>query len=357
MEKYLLALNTHPKIGSQTVKKLLHHFNSPDKIWSASFSQIEQKIDLKTASYVKEVKENTNPELVVDNLRKYNIGYLTFKDKNYPKLLKEIPDCPAILYIKGNLLALTNNPIGVVGSRKYSSYGQRHAYSFSKELASSGFSIISGLALGIDAFAHRAALDVGGLTVGVLGCGLDRIYPISNYNLAKDILDHNGAIISEFPLGTPPLKQNFPARNRIIAGLSLGTIVIEAAEKSGALITAYEALDYNREIFALPGNIDSINSVGTNKLIQSGAKLVLSPLDVISELNIEVKQNIRKAKEDFAKTEEEIKILSALESGEKSIDEIIEITKLNVNIVNSALTLLEIKGQISNLGGGRFQNI
>jgi DNA processing protein len=216
-------------------------------------------------------------------------------------------------------------------------------------------SIVSGLALGIDASAHKAALDAGGVTIGVLGCGLDQIYPVSNYQLGKEMIEKGGAIISEFPIGTPPMKYNFPARNRIIAGLSVGTLVVEAAEQSGALITAYQSLEYNREVFAVPGDIDSIQSAGTNKLIQNGAKMVLSPEDIFNELNIEVKKSETKAKEMLPESEDEKKIVSILSAGEKLVDEIIVETKLNVIIVNTSLTTLEMKGIVENMGGGRFK--
>jgi DNA processing protein len=355
VEKFLLALNTHPKIGSQTIKKLLYHFGESEKIWKMPTSQISLKIDEKIVGYINEVRDKINPDYVVEQLQRLNIGYLTFRDSDYPSLLKEASDCPAILYIKGSVKALTSNPIGVVGSRKYSNYGQRCAYKFSFDLAKSGLSIISGLALGIDAFAHRAAIDANGLTVGVLGCGLDKIYPVSNYNLAKEILESGGAIISEYPLGTTPAKYNFPARNRIVAGLSLGTLVVEAAEKSGALITAYEALDYNREVFAIPANIDSLNSVGSNKLIQAGAKLVMSPADIINELNLPAKNNFEKARESIEQSDEESVLVNNLKDGPMLINEIVLKSGLNINQINSALTLMEIKGEVINLGGGRFQ--
>jgi DNA processing protein len=346
----------HEKIGSQTLKKALAPFeDNPEKLWQASNGEISQKMDQKISKLIIEAKEKFDPEEELEKLKKYDVGYITLNDKEYPPLLKEIHDCPVVLFIRGNIKSLKMPALAIVGSRKFSNYGQKVAYNLSKACSEAGMSIVSGLALGIDASAHKAALDAGGVTIGVLGCGLDQIYPVSNYQLGKEMIEKGGAIISEFPIGTPPMKYNFPARNRIIAGLSVGTLVVEAAEQSGALITAYQSLEYNREVFAVPGDIDSIQSAGTNKLIQNGAKMVLSPEDIFNELNIEVKKSETKAKEMLPESEDEKKIVSILSAGEKLVDEIIVETKLNVIIVNTSLTTLEMKGIVENMGGGRFK--
>lgn len=247
--------------------------------------------------------------------------------------------------------------LGVVGSRKYTSYGRQAAYNLSKTCAESGLTIVSGLALGIDTVAHSAALDAGGITIGVLGCGLDQIYPTSNVSLAKKIIENGGAVISEFPIGMIPYKSNFPARNRIIAGLSLGTLVVEAAEKSGALITAYQALEYNREVFAVPGGIYGENSVGTNMLIQKGAKLVMTKDDILSELNIESKKIANKAIAIFPQSKEEEVLLCILAKEDKNADMLVNESGFNIIVVNRILTLLEMKGMVENVGGGRFRKI
>lgn len=354
--KYLLALNAHEKIGSQTLKKALAAFDdNPEKLWKAGDNDIRKKIESKVANLIIEAKNQFDPEVEIEKLQKFNIGYMTMYDKNYPTLLKEIPDSPAILYIRGSISAFKNPSIGIVGSRKFTHYGQKVAYQLSKSCSEAGLSIVSGLALGIDGVAHKAVLDAGGITIGVLGCGLDKIYPASNLNLAREIIEKGGAIISELPPGTPPLKFNFPARNRIIAGLSLGVLVVEAAEQSGALITAYQALEYNREVFAVPGNIDSETSKGTNLLIQKGAKLVSSAEDIFSELNIKLKKSEQKSKEILPNTEEEKKILEILKSGERIIDNIMAESELNIVAVNMALTTMEMKGMVENIGGGMFK--
>lgn len=302
-----------------------------------------------------EARVNYDPQKELEKLIKYDVGYMTIYDKEYPASLKQAPDCPMILYIKGNPAVLSGNILGIVGSRKYTSYGQKYAYKFAKELTQSGLTIVSGMALGIDAFAHSGTVDGGGQTIGVLGCGLDKIYPVSNFQVGQEIIKSGGALISEFSLGTPPMKQNFPARNRIIAGLSLGVLVIEAAKQSGALITAYQALEYNREVFALPGNIDSENSKGTNRLIKEGANLVETPEDILLALNIQKHTSQEKAKVLLPESDDEIRICEALKKGELLIDEIVRETKISIVAVNSGLTFLEMKGLAENLGGGRYK--
>ena len=229
------------------------------------------------------------------------------------------------------------------------------AEKFSRDCVNSGLSVVSGLALGIDAIAHRSTLDAGGITIGVLGCGLDQIYPISNVNLAKEIVQKNGAIVSEFPPGTPPYKQNFPLRNRIIAGLSIGVLVVEAAEKSGALITAYEAVDYNREVFVVPGDIDRATSKGSNTLIQGGAKLVTNIDDMLVELKMETKKSEQRAAVILPETPEEKIIYEILEHGELSGDALVQKSGLNVISLNTTLTMMEMKGSVENIGGGRYK--
>lgn len=292
-----------------------------------------------------------NPDAEIEKIKKLNIGYITIFDKEYPAQLMELPDAPVILYLKGNVEILKEPSLAVVGSRKFTPYGKMAAYKLSREAAEGGLVIISGLALGIDAVAHMAALDAKGKTVGVLGCGIDQIYPASNLGLAKKIIETGGAVVTELSPGTPPLKHNFPARNRIIAGLSLGTLVVEAAERSGALITAYEALEYNREVFAVPGNINSETSGGTNRLIQKGAKLVISTEDIFEELNIEFKKSQKMAKEILPESKEEKIVLDLIAKKDLLVDNIIEESDLNVIEINTVLTMMEMKGIIENVGG------
>lgn len=355
--KYLLALNTHEKIGSQTLRKILAVIPDPAKVWRGDISGALGKLPTKIANYVLEVKNRVDPDNIVADLIRRDIGYLTVFDEGYPKILKEIYDSPLVLYLRGDAGALAGSALAVVGSRKPTTYGSRVTRTFVKESVESGLVIVSGLALGIDGEAHRATLEFGGKTVGVLACGLDQIYPANHLGLAKEMMKRGGAVISEFPPGTPALKFNFPSRNRIIAGLSLGTLVVEAAKDSGSLITAQCALEYNREVFAIPGPIDSPTSAGTNQLIQQGAKLVSSFDDIAAELPVALKKSSERAADNFPKTPIEQTIIDLLVTGEGSVDYLVAESLLGIVAVNSALTTLEMKGMIENIGGGRYRKI
>jgi DNA processing protein len=279
------------------------------------------------------------------------IKTLTIEDKNYPKILKKIPNPPKILYIKGDL-KLEGPTLAVVGTRRCSNYGKRVTVEIVGQLAESGFMIVSGMARGIDTLAHRTALEKNGKTIAVLGSGVDKesIYPKENIKLAEKIAQ-SGAVISEFPPKTPGFKSNFPKRNRIISGLSLGVLVVEGKLKSGALITARCAFAQKRKVFAVPGSIYSPNSGACHFLIKKGAKLVESAQDILKEFNVlkEIKR-----KEIEGETEEEKIILSTLKREALHIDQIIETTNLSPPKVMATLTILESKNKIKNLGGNVF---
>lgn len=312
-------------------------------------------LEPKVANLVDEAVRKYDPDQALSVLLKNDIGHVTLFDSNFPPLLKELPDAPVILYFRGSAKNCANIALSIVGSRKFTSYGQKIARTMARECVQNGLAVVSGLALGIDTEVHRTVVESGGITIGVLACGLDQIYPISNSQLAESILAHDGAIVSEYPPGTLPMKQNFPARNRIIAGLSSGTLVIEAAADSGALITAYQALEYNREVFAIPGNIDSFNSAGTNKLIQDGAKMVTKSEDIFVELNISARKNESKVKKQVPESAEENMICDILKLGDLSANEIVNQSGMNVIAVNSIITILEMKGIVHNTGGGRYK--
>jgi DNA processing protein len=284
-----------------------------------------------------------------------NIRKIILQDKSYPAILKEIHDPPKELYIKGKITNQDQNAIAVIGTRKFSQYGKQVAFDIAGKLANLGITIISGLAKGIDTWTHQAALENRGRTIAVLGTGLDRksFYPSSNYGLSEKIAQ-NGAVISEYAPGTPGNKFTFPQRNRIVSGLSLGVVVIEAPEKSGALITAALAVEQNREVFAIPGSIYEKNSKGTNQLIKIGAKLVASVEDILEELNLS--NLIENPKKKIIKPEnkEEEVILSLFSEQPVHIDEIIKKSKLPTAVVNSTLMILELKKAVKNLGENRF---
>jgi DNA processing protein len=257
------------------------------------------------------------------------------------------------LYVKGTLLPIPSRSIAVVGTRNASTYGKKITAYLVEELVRSGFTIISGLALGIDSIAHETALQSGGKTVAVLGSAVNEVYPRSNLKLSQQILQ-NGALVSEFPLGTLPTPFNFPQRNRIISALSMGTVVVEAGEKSGALITATFALEQNREVFAVPGPLFAQKSIGTNHLIQQGAKLVTSVDDILEELNLPVLEQKIEAQKQLPSNRAEKVILELLQNEPLHIDAIGRELKQKISEVSVVLTMMEMKGLVQSLGGGRY---
>lgn len=231
-------------------------------------------------NHVLDQKNRNKVDVQIEKMIKQNIEIITIEDKEYPQILKNIYDYPVVLYIKGNTKILNETSIGIIGCRKASQYGIKVAEYFSYRLAQKGMNIISGLAKGIDSFSHIGAIKAKGHTIGIIGSGLDKVYPKENQYLYNKIIEENGAIISEYPLEIPPIKMNFPARNRIISGMSKGIIVVEAQKKSGTLLTVDFALEQGKDVYVVPGNIDSLNSVGTNELIKQGAKIVTSYKDI-----------------------------------------------------------------------------
>ena len=301
-------------------------------------------------------REKINPDEEWEKLDKENIRAIAHTDPNYPDLLKEITNPPYILYMKGGLKKLNVNPmVAIVGSRKLTAYGKQATFGIARDLARSGITVVSGMALGIDAEAHLGALDGKGETVAVMGSSLEDtiIGPRSNFMLSRRIIE-NGSLISEYPLNTPANAGTFPTRNRLMAGITLGTLIVEAARGSGSLITANLALDFNREVFAIPGSIFSPQSEGTNDLIRSGAKLVSGTKDILEELKIEEAMKAEKVKKTIPASKEEEKILKHLSHESIHIDNIIKLAKLETNIVISTLSIMEMKGIIKDIGGQNY---
>jgi DNA processing protein len=284
------------------------------------------------------------------NARKINL-----QDNEYPSLLKEIHNPPQQLYIKGEIIPQDKVAVAVVGTREFTQYGKQACLDIAGKLAKLGITIVSGLAKGIDSWAHQAALENNGRTIAVLGTGMDKesFYPASNYELAEKIAQ-NGAVITEYEPGTRATQFTFPERNRIVSGLSLGVLVVEAPEQSGALITANLAIEQNREVFAIPGSIYSKNSQGTNQLIKMGAKLVTNVDDILEELNLSHLSTTSSKKKYIPETDEEEIIISLLSGQPIHIDDIIKNSKLDTSTVNSVITILELKGAVRNLGRNQF---
>ncbi|MEK7598227.1 MAG: DNA-processing protein DprA [Patescibacteria group bacterium] len=356
--KYLNALNKISGVGPQKFKLLLNFFGASENIWKASLDDlIQARISDKLAEKVFEEKRTLNPDTEWEKLEKENIQMITLKSLDYPRLLKESANSPYIIYMKGDISILEDPAplVSIVGSRKFTSYGAQATETLARDLANAGMTVVSGMALGIDTFAHRGALSAGGKTIAVLGNSLDdkNIYPRNNFNLSRDILE-NGLLLSEYPLETSAGPLTFPARNRIIAGLSLGTVVVEAGETSGALITAEMALEYNREVFAVPGPIFSAQSVGTNNLLRKGAKLVTGIKDILEELNLKSETGLAPAQPKIPASKEEEALLNVLSSEPLHIDNIAKISKLGTATSASTLSLMEIKGWAKNIGGQNY---
>lgn len=343
--------------SGRRVWDIIHHFGSPEAAWQASERDLQdiRYIGNQGARKLVQRRNNIQFDKLDKYLEKINGKVITIDDENYPYLLKSIHDPPPAIFVRGNLPNECNIRLAMVGSRKPSPNGLVITENFSSELARLGIVIISGMARGIDSAAHHGALQSNGVTLAVLGCGPDIVYPRENEKLMKEIVK-NGAIITEFPPGTMPQPWHFPSRNRIISGLSNAVLVVEAAEKSGALITADFALEQGREVMAVPGNINNPKSTGTNKLIQQGAALIINVLDIINELGIETRE-IGQATEQFE--------IDNLDGHEKivhqlfndvplSLEQIIILSRLAPEEVAAALTLLEIKGIIKCLPGKMY---
>ena len=351
MKKEIL-LSYFLKISYKKYQDLKKVFSSLDEAWDVSPKEFKRTGW--DESFIQEFFEwkNSLDEIKIQNeLQTEGIICVTQEDANYPALLKQIYDPPICLFVRGNLTQ-EKFPLGVVGPRKPSSYGQQVTHSLVTPLAEAGVTIVSGLALGIDGLAHEAACQVKGKTIAVLAGGVDQhsIQPSAHRGLAQKIIELGGAIISEYPPGTAPLNYSFPKRNRIIAGMTLGTLVIEATEASGTLITAQCALDGNREVFAVPQNITSLTSIGTNNLLKMGAKLVTSSQDILEALNLQETKQIP-APPVKADSPTEAKILEWIHTEPIHIDAIIKQSKMESRVVSSTLSLMEMKGKIKNTGG------
>jgi len=354
----LICLNMVCDIGSIRLKKLLDFFGKPQNILGASEESLQRVsgIGPSIAYNIKHLeKDKLDKELTL--AKKHNVEIVCLADEGYPENLKNITDPPIVLYLRGEILPLDKLGVAVVGSRNASLYGLSCAREFSRQLSEYGFTIVSGLARGIDTYAHRSALEAGGRTIAVIGSGFGHIYPQENNDLAEKI-SCSGAVISEFSFDTKPLKQNFPRRNRVISGLSLGVLVVEASRNSGALITADFALEQGREVFALPGKIDSGTSFGTNALIKEGAKLVTCPEEVAEEFLLNKNEPLKNKKDlekDFPALEEEEEALYRLISNDPvCIDEIARKANIHISKLSQIILQLQVKHLIKQLAGKQY---
>jgi DNA processing protein len=353
-----LILRAIPGIGDIRFRYLIDRFGSSEAVLHASISDLcEAKgIDRKLAQAIIEQKHGIDPEKELATIKQYNASIITYLDPEYPSNLKNIYDYPSLFYIQGTLKPEDSMAIAIVGSRRATTYGALTTRKLAQDLALAGLTVVSGFARGIDSEAHSGALEVKGRTVAVIGNGLDVCYPRENLAL-RDKIIANGCIISEFPMRTPPEPENFPKRNRIISGLSLGVVIVEASDKSGALLTASHALDQNRLVFAVPGNVTAATSRGTNRLIQQGAKLVTNADDIVVELGLMVESKPEQDKTTSVATSlpiEQKKIIEILSTEPMHVDEIATGTDLLPAELAKHLLELELAGFISQVPGKRF---
>ncbi len=353
---YWAAWASVPQVGPKRFALLQERFGELSKAWHASNAELRSVFgEGKTVDALIQEKQKLNPQENWMRIQNAGVSVVTRLDDTYPELLKEIHNAPAVLFYRGSLPHPDQTLLAVVGTRVATSYGKAVTSQLVEPLANAGLSIVSGLALGIDGLAHEAALAAGGKTYAVVGTGLDLVYPPQHATLADRIVKEDGAIISEFALGMEPLAQNFPQRNRIVAGMCRGTLVIEAGERSGALLTAKLALDENREVFCVPGNITQETSRGTNKFIRLGAQLVTSADDILTALNLEKSGVENPAKPPHTSDDPvEKNILEHLSHNPIHVDELSRLCDCDPSVITAALVVLELQGHVRNAGSMHY---
>lgn len=352
--KYWIGFNLIKGIGAVRMQGLVAYFGELESAWSADPAGLaEAGLGPKVIERVIQAREKVNLDQLWEKIEAQGIKILTWQDEAYPTRLKEIDQPPPVLYIRGEYLPDDLFAVAVVGTRRVTPYGRQITEEVASFLAANGMTVISGLARGVDAIAHQTALRAGGRTIGILGSGVDKIYPPEHLKLAEQMMER-GAIISDYAPGTPPDASNFPPRNRIISGLSLAVVVIEAGETSGALITAGFAAEQGREVFAVPGSILAPQSKGTNKLIQNGALPLLSVKDLMQALDITRVGEQKTARKILPADETEARVLSVIGNEPLHVDEIRSQTDLPIEKVSAALVLMELKGMVRQVGGMNY---
>jgi DNA processing protein len=350
-KRYWVGFNLVKGIGAVRLQALRDHFGDLALAWQAPADALQAAgLSPKLAERVTQVRAGVDLDKVLTQVLARGIEILTWEDELYPQRLKEIDQSPPVLYVRGALTKEDSWAVAVVGTRRVSSYGRQVAEELASFLASNGVTVVSGLARGVDAIAHQSALKAGGRTIAVLGCGVDRIYPPEHTQLAEKMMSC-GALLSDYAPGTPPDGSNFPPRNRIISGLSMATVVVEAGETSGALITAQFAIDQGREVFAVPGNILAPQSKGTNRLIAQGARPMLSVRDLLDVLNLTRVTEQRFVRKVLPADEIESKLMSVLTHEPLHMDEIRNQTGLPIERVSATLVMMELKGLVRQVGG------
>ena len=352
--KYWVGFSLISGIGRVRLAQMEKHFGNLEAAWQAAPSDLKRSgLDSGSIRAITSRRPDISLDAEMEKLDRYGVKVLTFHDAEYPSRLKEIYDYPPILYVRGSLLSEDEWCLAVVGTRRATVYGRQVTEEIVTDLARNKITIVSGLARGIDSIAHRSALEAGGRTLAVFACGLDIVYPAENAELARRIIQQ-GALISEYPLGTKPRAENFPRRNRIMSGISLGVLIAEAGKVSGAMITAQMALEQNREVFAIPGSILSPASDGTNHLIQEGAKLVSNYNDILEELNLTAVAHQMEIREIVPASDTESLLLKQLGAEPTHIDEICHSTRLPISALSSTLAMMELKGLVKQVGNMNY---
>lgn len=361
----LVALYLVPNLGAQRIRALLGRTEQPQDIFRLSLSELTSVYGIgeSTASQVLEFDDWEEADRIIDKTERSDFALMTIMDEAYPPLLREIYDPPILLWLRGNAEVLSTESIAIVGTRKASAYGKKMAGKFADELVSAGLTIVSGLAYGIDAAAHKATLQAGGKTIAVLGSGIDRIYPSKNIRLAYNMVEQGGAVITEFPPGTAPDSGNFPVRNRIVSGMTLGTLVADSGIKGGSMITASSALDQNREVFVIPHAVDTNSGAGCNHLIKTGqGKLVQTVDDILNEINIhrakaigEEGQSSENLWKKIELDEFSASICQLLEDQPRHIDDIGEELNVPTHKLLATLLELEMKDCVRQTAGKNFE--
>jgi DNA processing protein len=352
--RYWVGFSRVSGIGAARLRALLDYFGHIEEAWKAPTHDLQQAgLDKRSLANLLAARSNLDLEAEMDRLARAQIQILTWDDTDYPPNLRQIFNAPPVLYVRGSLETRDEWAVAVVGTRRASVYGKEAARMIATGLARAGVTVVSGLARGIDTIAHRAALEAGGRTLAVLGSGLDIIYPYENKQLADQVVDR-GALVSEYALGTRPEARNFPPRNRIISGLTLGTVVVEAGRSSGALITADFAAEQGRDVFSVPGTIFARGSQGTNNLIQQGAKVVCDISDVLEELNLTMISEQAQARAIIPDNETEAALLEHLSAEPVHVDALGRAVDLPIAEVTSTLALMELKGQVRQVGGMNY---
>jgi DNA processing protein len=352
--RYWVGFNRVRGIGPLRLRALLDSFGSIERAWHASGEQLRNVgLDSRSARNLVRARSELDLDQEIERIAGVGAHILTWESPDYPRLLLQTNAPPPVLYVKGELREEDAWAVAVVGTRRASTYGREVTRRLAGALARNGITVVSGLARGIDGVAHRAALEAGGRTVAVFGCGIDRIYPAEHRKLAAQIVA-NGALVSDYPLGTRPEGRNFPPRNRIISGLSLGVLVTNAGKSSGALITAEFAAEQGRDVFAVPGSILTQGSIGTNRLIQDGAKLVTGAEDILEELNLTMVAEQTRARQVLPEDATEAALLNHLSAEPTHVDELQQQVELPISQVTSTLALMELKGLVRQVGGMKY---